>query len=258
LISSFLKPHDPFMPVKRFADMFRPEDMHLPRSFGKADRSRLPKEVVRAIENNAVSPEFHDANQALKHVAFYYANLAQMDDCLGKITGAVREMELENDTIICYTSDHGEMLGDLGLWQKFQFYEGSCGVPLMFRVPGRSPGVCPAPVSLVSLSATLTDLAGVPQAAPNDSFSLRPWIADPQLSKDPGPVFAEYALGGRNAKTMIRDGQWKYTIWANDIPELYGLKSDPDELRNLAGVAEYAAKEAELRSRLLAFNPIAK
>src|SRR5262249_17938743 len=128
----------------------------------------------------------------------------------------------------------------------------------LFRVPGRAPGVCGAPVSLVSLSATLTDLAGVPQVAPNDSFSLRPWIADPRVAKDAGPVFAEYALGGRNAKTMIRAGQWKYTIWAHDIPELYDLKSDPDELRNLAGVAEYAAREAELRSRLLAFNPIAK
>ena len=119
--------------------------------------------VALAIENNTVSPEFRDTSQALKHMAFYYANLAQMDDCLGKVIGAVQDLGLENDTIVCYTSDHGEMLGDLGLWQKFQFYEGSCGVPLMFRVPGQSAGVCSTPVSLVSLSATLTDLAGVPQ-----------------------------------------------------------------------------------------------
>jgi choline-sulfatase len=257
LISSFLKPHDPFMPVKRFADLFRPEDMHLPASYGKADLNRLPKEVARAIENNTVTPEFRDPTEALKHIAFYYANLAQMDDCLGKVVSAIQELGLDNDTIICYTSDHGEMLGDLGLWQKFQFYEGSCGVPLMFRVPGRASGVCSAPVSLVSLSATLTDLAGVPQVAPNDSFSLKPWIAEPQLGKDPGPVFAQYALGGRNAKTMIRAGQWKYTFWAHDIPELYDLKSDPAELHNLAGLPEHAAREAELRARLLAFHPIA-
>jgi choline-sulfatase len=55
---------------------------------------------------------------------------------------------------------------------------------------------------------------------------------------------------------MIRLGQWKYTIWAQDIPEFYDLKSDPDELHNLAGLSEYAAREAELRSRLLAFNPV--
>jgi choline-sulfatase len=100
-------------------------------------------------------------------------------------------------------------------------------------------------------------LAGVPQVAPNDSISLEPWISDPRISKDPGPVFAEYALGSRNAKTMIRLGQWKYTIWAQDIPELYDLESDPDELHNLAGLSEYAARETELRRRLLAFNSIA-
>ena len=258
LISSFLKPHDPFMPVQRFADMFRPKDMHLPRSFGKADKSRLPKEVVRSIENNSVTPEFRDPNQALKHIAFYYANLAQMDDCLGKVVSTVQELGLENDTIICYASDHGEMLGDLGLWQKFQFYEGSCGVPLLIRVPGTAPGVCAAPVSLVSLSATLCELAGAPQIAPNDSVSIAPWIANPQAPKDPGPVFAEYALGGRNAKTMMRASEWKYTCWAQDIPELYNLRSDPDELHNLAGLPEYASKEAELRSRLLEFNPIVR
>jgi choline-sulfatase len=255
LVSSFLKPHDPFMPVQRFADMFRAEQMQLPRSYGKADKSRLPREVVRSIENNGPTPEVADSDGARKHIAYYYANLAQMDDCLGKVLAAIRELNLENDTIVCYTSDHGEMLGDLGLWQKFQFYEGSCGVPLLIRVPGRAAGVCPAPVSLVSLSATLTALARVEQVAPNDGMSLVPWIEDPKTQRDPGPVFAEYALPSRNAKTMIRDGAWKYTWWAHDIPELYNLESDPNELHNVAAEPQYAEKAAELRSRILAWNP---
>jgi choline-sulfatase len=256
LVSSFLKPHDPFMPVKRFVDMFRAEQMQLPRSFGKADKSRLPKEVVRSIDNNGPTPEVADPVRAREHLAYYYANLAQMDDSLGKVLAAIQELDLENDTIVCYTSDHGEMLGDLGLWQKFQFYEGSCGVPLLIRVPGRAAGVCPAPVSLVSLSATLTSLAGVQQVVPNDGTSLLPWIEDPKTRKDPGPVFAEYALASRNAKTMIRDGGWKYTCRAHDLPELYNLESDPDELHNVAAEPHYAAKAAELRSRLLEWNPI--
>ena len=70
-------------------------------------------------------------------------------------------------------------------------------------------------------------------------------------------VFAEHALPSRNAKTMIRDGAWKYTCWAHDIPELYNLESDPDELHNVAAEPQYAAKAAELRSRALAWNPIA-
>jgi choline-sulfatase len=254
LISSFLKPHDPFMPAARFMDLFRPEDMRLPRSNGKADKSKLPKEVARAIEFNAPTPELRDPAEALKRIACYYANLAQMDDCLGRLIRALQELNLGNDTIICYTSDHGEMLGDLGLWQKFQFYEGSCGVPLLIRVPGRAPGVCDAPVSLISLSATLTELSGVEQTEPNDGFSLTPWLAEPRSRRDSGPVFAEYGLGSKQPKSMIRVGQWKYTYWARDIAELYDLQSDPDELQNLAGQPKYAAKASELRAQLLAWN----
>lgn len=254
LVSSFLKPHDPFMPARRFAEMFRAEDMKLPDSYGKADKSRLPKEVVRSIEMVPATPELRDPAEARKRMAFYYASLAQMDDCLGQVVTALKELNLENDTIICYTADHGEMLGDLGLWQKFQFYEGSCGVPLMIRVPGHKPGICEAPVSLVSLSATLTELAGVEQIEPNDGISLLPLLRDVQHGRDFGPVYAEYGLGSRQPKAMIRDGQWKYTYWLHDIPELYNLKSDPEELHNLAADPMYSSKADELQARLLAWH----
>lgn len=255
LISSFLKPHDPFTPTQRFADMFQPQQMRLPPSWGKADKGKLPREVVRSIEFNAPTPEVRDPDQARKHIAFYYANLAQMDDCLGRVVNAVKELNLENDTIVCYTADHGEMLGDLGLWQKFQFYEGSCGVPLMFRIPGQKADACETPVSLVSLSATLTELAGVQQIAPNDGASIAPWVREPQRRAAHEPVFAEFGLSSRQPKWMIREGQWKYTYWLHDIAELYDLKSDPEELRNLAGEKEYATKESELREKLLAWHP---
>jgi choline-sulfatase len=255
LISSFLKPHDPFMPAQRFAQMFDAEQMRLPESYGKADKSHLPKEVVKSIEFNAPTPELRDPMAARRRIAFYYANLAQMDDCVGSVAQAVADLNLENDTIICYTSDHGEMLGELGLWQKFQFYEGSCGVPLLIRVPGREAAACDAPVSLVSLSATLTELAGVQQIAPNDGKSIAAWIREPQRAAAHGPVFAEYGLSSREPKWMIREGHWKYTYWENDIPELYDLNSDPEELHNRAGEKEYAAKENELRQKLLAWHP---
>jgi choline-sulfatase len=254
LISSFLKPHDPFMPAQRFAQMFDAKQMRLPESYGKADKSRLPKEVVQSIEFNAPTPELRDPMAARRRIAFYYASLAQMDDCVGRVVQAVADLNLEGDTIICYTSDHGEMLGDLGLWQKFQFYEGSCGVPLLIRVPGREAAACDAPVSLVALSATLTELAGVEQIARNDGVSLAPLLAEPKSRHDFGPVYAEYGLGSRQPKAMIRVGQWKYSYWLHDIAELYDLRADPEELHNLAGVSEYAAHANELRARLLAWH----
>jgi choline-sulfatase len=254
LISSFLKPHDPFMPAQRFADMFRPEDMKLPASWGKANLAALPGEVQRSIQYNAPTPELRDPEQAKKRIALYYANLAQMDDCLGKIVQAVHDLGLQNDTILCYTSDHGEMLGDLGLWQKFQFYEGSCGVPLMIHIPGRASGVCDTPVSLVSLCSTLTELAGVPLLQSNDGQSLAGMLRNPSTAKPYGPVFAEYGLTSRQPKYMVRSGEWKYTFWVHDIPELYNLRTDPAELRNLAAESASAAQVERMKQTLLAWH----
>jgi choline-sulfatase len=254
LISSFLKPHDPFMPSARFARMFRPEDMHLPESWGKADLDNIPLEVRRSIEYNAPMPEVSDPAEARKHIAFYYANLAQMDEYLGQVVRAVYDLGLDRDTIICYTSDHGEMLGELGLWQKFQFYEGSCGVPLLIRVPGRAAAVCHAPVSLVSFSSTITELCGVRQIAPNDGVSFADLVRNPASTAPRGPIYAEYALGSRGAKAMIREGSLKYTYWSHDTPELYDLRTDPEELHNLARDPAHAAAVERLRGRLFAWH----
>ena len=254
LVTSFLKPHDPFMPAKRFADMFRPEDMQLSPSWGKADLAHLPQEVQRSIRFNGPTPEVRDPLEAKRHMAFYYANLAQMDACLGKVVQAVRDLKLENDTIICYTSDHGEMLGDLGLWQKFQFYEGSCGVPLLIRVPGGAGAVNDTPVSLVSLCSTLCDLAGVGLNGHVVGRSLRPLLEQRTPSSPYGPVFAEYGLSSHQPKYMVRDGEWKYVYWVHDIAELYNLRSDPMELHNLAQDQAHAETVARLKQTLFAWH----
>ena len=256
LVSSFLKPHDPFMPAERFAKMFRAEDMELPESWGKADKSKLPKEVVSMIEVNRPTPELSDPMEAKKRMALYYSNLAQMDDCLGQVVQAVKDLGLENDTIICYFADHGEMLGELGLWQKFEFYEGSCGVPLLIRVPGIAAGVCDTPVSLVSTCTTVAELAGVKLLSSNDGISLGPWIRNPKTSQSYGPVYAEYGLNSKQPKAMLREGDWKFSYWAHDIPELYNLKTDPQELHNLAGEPEHAARVKDMCQRLRTWHDL--
>lgn len=254
LVTSFLKPHDPFMPAERFAKMFRAEDMKLPDSWGKADKSRLPKEVISMIEYNKPTPEVSDPLEAKKRMAFYYANLAQMDDCLGRVVQAVKDLGLDNDTIVFYFSDHGEMLGDLGLWQKFEFYEGSCGIPLLIRVPGGTNGVCDTPVSLVSICTTTTDLAGAKLLASNDGISLKPWIQGPECTQIYGPVYAEYGLKSAEPKAMLREGKWKFTYWLNDIPELYNLQSDPEELHNLADDPEHRPRVERMHQQLLEWH----
>ena len=254
LVTSFLKPHDPFMPSQRFADLFRPEQMRLPASWGKVDLSRVPTEVRDSIRRNAPTPELHHLQEARKRIAYYYANLAQMDNCAGTVLRALKDLGLEKDTIVVYTSDHGEMLGEHGLWQKFQFYEASCGVPLIVRAPGLiNAGVCKTPISQVGLLATLAELCDVPVSANVDESSFVAQLRDPRSQRN-APVFAEYNLRTPGAKYMIRDGDYKYTFWTHDIPELYDLRSDPDELRNLALDDSHKSTVEQLKSRLFAWH----
>lgn len=254
LISSLLKPHDPFMPAKKFAEMYQSEEMKLSPTWGKADLNNIPRRVRRFIEDCPFTPELREAPEARKRMAYYYGNLAQTDDCAGQILHALSRLGLDRNTIVVYTADHGEMLGDLGLWNKFQFYEGSCGVPLIFRIPGGAPAVCNTPVSLISLSATLTDLCDVPNLSPTDGRSFADLVRWPLSSPDHGPVFAEFDLGKSSAKYMIRDGHWKYTYWIDDLPELYDLSSDPQELHNLSRIPEHAAKVKDLHDKLFAWH----
>lgn len=254
LVSSFLKPHDPFMPAKRFAAMFEAEKMKLSPTWGKADLAQLPAHVRRSIEECPWTPELLQPAEARKRMAYYYGNLAQMDDCAGQVLGALTRLGLDRNTIVVYTADHGEMLGDLGLWNKFQFYEGSCGVPLSVRIPGSAPAVCHQPLSLISLTSTVADLCGVAVAGPNDGKSFAELVEHPDSAFDYGPVFAEYALGTSGAKYMVRDGSLKYTYWVHDSEELYDLRTDPQEMHNLAAQPEHRATVERLKQELFAWR----
>lgn len=254
LVSSFLKPHAPFMPAKRFAEMFQLEQMSLSATWGKADLENIPAQVRRFIEQCPYTPELLKSDGARKRMAYYYGNLAQMDDAAGQVLSALERLGLDRNTIVVYTADHGEMLSDLGLWNKGQFYEGSCGVPLLVRIPGHAPGVCEQPVSLISLHPTVAELCGLQPVAECDGPSFADLFLRPEAGFQYGPVFGEFALGSEGAKYMIRDGSLKYTYWANDMPELYDLSTDPSELRNLARLPDYATTVERLQERLFAWH----
>jgi choline-sulfatase len=253
LVTSFLRPHDPFMPSKRFADMFRPEDIKLPATYGKVDLSTVPQEVRRTIERDAPTPELEDPEQAKRRIAYYYANLAEMDDNAGKVLRALKELNLENDTIVLYTADHGEMLGEHKLWNKFLFYEASVRIPLLVRVPGLPAGqVSRTPVSNVDLAATLADLNGLHAPNHTDGHSFVADLRAPANTRDT-TVFSEYNLGNPRAKYMIRRGDWKYNYYTHDMAELFNLKDDPDEMHNLAAQPQFKAKVDELKAQIFAW-----
>ena len=254
LTCSFLKPHDPFMPAERFAKMFHAEEMSLPATWNKVDLSTVPRFIQENIRYNSATPELLAPEMAKSRIALYYANLAQADDCAGKVLQELHNLGLDQDTIVLYTADHGEMLGAHGLWQKNFFFDPSAGVPLIVRAPGVTPqnAACDTPVSLVQVFRTLTDLCGLPARAGLDGSSFADALRRPRETQD-AEIFAELNLPGRHAGYMIRAGNFKYCYYPNDMPELYDLGADPEEMKNLALLPDYKKKAQEMQGRLFAW-----
>ena len=173
----------------------------------------------------------------------YFADISSLDDKIGALMTALSPMRMDDNTIILFCSDHGDMLGERGLWFKMSFFEGSARVPLMMRIPGQSPCTVATPVSTIDVTSTLAALAGI------DLDEIQPWTDGKNLlplvgnAASASPVLMEYAAEGSIAPLVsVRDGDFKFIHCPVDPPQLFDLASDPDEMQNLAGNPTYADK----------------
>jgi choline-sulfatase len=227
LCVSFTNPHDPWevRPEhwSRYSDVPMPAVGLLPRS--SADPHSLRLRDMAGIDDVSLSEE-----QVRRARHGYFAAISYVDDLIGRVLAALSATGLADDTIVVFTADHGEMLGERGLWYKMAFFEPSARVPLVISVPGRlAPGRVAEPVSQLDLGPTLLSLCGL-----DDGPSL--------LNGSPGDVAAEYLAEGVNSPAvMLRRGSWKYIRCDDDPDQLYDLESDPHELTNLAHSSELAA-----------------
>jgi choline-sulfatase len=253
LVSSFLKPHDPFTPAARWANLYPPEKVKLPDTWGKLDLATVPRHIRDAVLHSPHTPELLDPAQARRRIAMYYGNLAQADDRIGAVLATLRELELEDETIVVYLADHGEMAGDKGLWLKFIMYEGSVGVPLMFRVPGmtRAGSRSAAIAGLTQILPTLAELCGLDLPGDLDGRSLVRNLRTPEEQVDTF-AYSEINRNGPGSKQMIRRGDLKYCRNANDIDQLYDMRRDPQEMTNLALLAEHKDTVLKLKAELTA------
>lgn len=182
----------------------------------------------------------------------YYGMLTELDAQVGRVLDHLaRSGELAN-TIFIYTSDHGEMLGEHGLWTKNQLLEYSARIPMIIAAPGLPRGrTIDTPVSHVDLIATLLDLAGVPAKSRLRGHSLVP-MANGRAGTHPGFTYSEtHSDGNYTGAFMIRSGEWKYIYFSGDRPLLFNLKRDPGEFDDLAGRPEAAEIQKELHAVLL-------
>jgi choline-sulfatase len=175
----------------------------------------------------------------------YFANISYIDDKIGEILATLEATRQE--AIILVLSDHGEMLGERGLWFKMNFFEGSARVPLMISSPYLVPRLVEAPVSTIDVTPTLCDLAGVSmdEVLPwTDGVSLLPVVGGAER----GPVPMEYAAEGSYAPLVaLRSGRWKYIRCSLDPELLFDLVDDPNERVNRAEDPDAAEVLAEMR-----------
>lgn len=237
---SLNEPHYPFATERR--DLF---EHYLPRvslrSGERFDHSFLGE---RFVARPGVEITEREARNA---VAAYYTMVTSADERIGRVLAALERAGQDlDDWIVVFTSDHGEMLGEHGVWEKQKFFEGSARVPLLVRWPRRfGPRRVRANVNLVDLFATLCELTGVPAPDGLDSRSLVPLLEGSGGGWDDESISQ---FGGTNL--MLKRGDLKYSWYAEDSSEvLFDLAVDPTEDENLATEPRYREALAQFRRR---------
>ena len=166
----------------------------------------------------------------------YYASLSYIDDKIGQIIQSLKDTHQYENTIIIFTSDHGDMLGERGLWYKMSMFDGSARIPFIVHAPAffKKNNIREI-VSLVDLFPTLLELAG--SQAESDGHSLLPLLKG-KTDNAKNQAFIEYlAEGVTRPHIMIRQGNYKYIYTEGDPELLFDMDSDPHEIKNLASNA---------------------
>ncbi len=264
LTCSIGPPHPPFLNVAPYWGMYPAKDMPLPENF-QHDMTWSPYRNRQAQMKKYQSPE------AIREgLSIYYGMVREADDNIGRLLARLDALGLRDNTLVIFTSDHGEMMGSHGMGSKMTFYEESVHVPLLMRLPGRIKAGTriAAPVSTMDLFATILDYLEV-KAPRTESASLRP------LLEGSGASLADFRVsewfGAQVPNFMVRTKDWKLILGAGAANRsqdaLFDLKNDPGEVTNLIGAPALRAKNqgraGELRDRLVQWlekngNPAAR
>ncbi len=254
LTCGFIGPHPPFKVPEPYFSMYDPTAIPIPPNF-------LPNERERACNPNnyyrQICRDFStDWEPWKKAFAAYWGFCTHIDHQTGRILKALDDEGLTEDTLVIYCSDHGEMLGAHGLFQKYEPYEEDLRVPLIFSAPWLSQNVVSdATVSLLDLMPTLMSQGGteVPEELEGEDLSslLAPDGVDTFQERY---VYSEHKPLGSFHNTvewrLVTDNRWKY-VWNNgDLDELFDLGKDPYETTNLIDNPEAAAEQSRLQNAL--------
>ncbi len=246
LTVSFTHPHDPYVARRRYWDLYE-DCAHLAPPGEMIPYERQDAHSRRLLD----SCDWRAYDITPEHVARarrgYFANVSYIDDKIGQILDTLAATRQE--AVIVFLSDHGDMLGERGLWFKMHFFEGSARVPLMLAAPGLDPRSVETPVSTIDVLPTLCEITRVSldEVLPwTDGESLVPLAHGSSRTR---PVAMEYAAEGSVAPLVaLRKGPWKYIRCAADPELLYNLEMDRAERRNLSSDPAFSTVLNELRA----------
>ncbi len=249
LTVSFTHPHDPYVARRKYWDLYEGCEHLLPELGALPDDRQDPhsRRIIHSCDYQNFDVTDEDVRRSRQA---YFANISYIDDKVGELIDTLTRTRMLDETFILFCSDHGDMLGERGLWFKMNFFEGSARVPLMIAGPGVTPARHAAPVSNLDVAPTLCDLVGISmdEIMPwTDGESLKPVIEGGARTS---PVLLEYAAEGSISPLVcIREGKWKYTHCMLDPDQLFDLETDPLELANLADDPDFEDVVALFRSK---------
>ncbi|MFY0653458.1 MAG: sulfatase-like hydrolase/transferase [Cyclobacteriaceae bacterium] len=254
LTCSFHCPHVPITPAAEYVSMYDKSKITVPKSI-QDPNSNTPYKPTRFQE------KYKNKEMVKDMVVNYYAFVTEIDDWVGKILDKLDQLNLTDNTMVIFVSDHGEMLGAHGMRGKFNFYEESVRVPFFFKLPGKIAAGqrFDFPVSTLNIFPTILDYTGITSVS-NDGFSLRGVI-------EGGAPKYEYAVTEWDWKNlrvpslMIKTRDWKlmttHRKGGPNVDCLYDLKNDPYEMNNLIGSNpdrfQHAKTVERLREKLLEY-----
>ncbi len=250
LTISFTSPHSPFVIGQEYWDRYDHDAIESPAvpPLALDDMDHLSRNLhfCQARDKFTVTD---DHRRMARHG--YYGMISYIDDKVGEIMQVLRDTGLSDDTIVVFTADHGEMMGERGMWFKQHFFEWAARIPFIVWAPERfKPGRVSQNISLIDMMPTFLDLAAggefTDYAAPCDGNSLVPALEGhaEQLSD---VVISEFAADGSTGPSrMVKKGKWKLMWLEGRDTLLYDLEADPLELTNLSGTPEVAEIEREM------------
>jgi uncharacterized sulfatase len=255
LAVGFYRPHVPWIAPKKYFANYPVEKIHMPKEPANVRDGVPPAAFAVNPPNYGLGEE-----ECRNSIRAYYASVSFMDAQVGRLLDELDRLNLWDDTIVIFISDHGWLLGEHGCWQKMHLFEESARVPMIIAAPGsKAPGkTCDRVAELIDVYPTVADLCGLKAPKSLDGTSLKRLLGDPTLPGKNGAYTqvtrAGPKMGGPVMGYSVRTERWRYTEWDDGKKgiELYDHDADPKEHKNLSSDPKQAKVIEELKVLLRA------